>query len=452
MSTGNNAALPFYGRAIELDPNFAIALTSLGIVYHNMRQQTRSEEMVTRAYELRDHASATEASRIRLDYQMNVIGDLDQALATNQEWQASYPREYFPVNRLTVLYGLRGQLEKSRDSALQEVQLLPSVTAYLNAELCLRSSGQFAEARAMIDEAVERKFMSQPGAHRELLAVALSEGDAGRMAKETAWLDSNHQSIGPDNTMAMEIRAGRLKALNERARQADANPNNLNSEATALQRTFAGLIDAAVGYVDLSRQQGQTALDQGAGSRDVKSRAAFVYALAGDATRATTLADELNKSYPQDTLIKAVWLPMIRAQAALSRHDAPGAIDVLGAPTAYELSANTAYPVCMYPVYVRGQAYLAARQGAAAAREFQRILDHPGHALNSCWAWTLAELGLGRAYALTAQTSSGADAETAGSKARAAYESFLTWWKDADPDIPLLRAARSEFAALPKGS
>ena len=145
--------------------------------------------------------------------------------------------------------------------------------------------------------------------------------------------------------------------------------------------------------------------------------------------------------------MQAVWVPTIRAQAATSQNGARNAIDLLRAATPYDLSASTAYPVCMFPAYVRGQAQLAARQGAAAAGEFRRILDHPGLVWN-CWTWTLAELGLARAHALTAKTSSGADAETAASKARAAYEKFFALWKDADADIPVLRAARSEFAAL----
>jgi len=232
------------------------------------------------------------------------------------------------------------------------------------------------------------------------------------------------------------------------ARRAPAvNTNAANAEVNARSRMFAGLLDAGLGYADLARQHAHVALDQIGDSRDVKVRAAFIYALTGDTARATTLADELNTSYPQDTLTQSLWLPTIRAQAALLRHDATGAIDLLRSAAPYELSASSSYPVCMLPAYVRGQAYLAAQQGAAAAGEFQRILDHPA-LVWSCWTWTLSELGLARAYALTAKTSSGADAETARSKARAAYESFFVLWKDADADIPVLLAARSEFASL----
>jgi eukaryotic-like serine/threonine-protein kinase len=447
---GNEAALPFLNRAGELDPNFAIAFDSLGTIYNNLRQRPRAVEMLTRAYELREHASATEASRIRLDYQMIVIGDLDQALATNQEWLANYPREPHPVNRISILYALTGQIEKGRDAALLEVQLKPSVIAYSNAILFLQATGRFAEERAMIDEAFERKFDTEIGTHRSRYVLAFIERDAGRLAEEAAFFDAKQQPL-PRLRTAMDLRAGHMKAIHERVRQADASPSANSAEVAALERTFIGLLDAALGYVDLARQRAQAALDQAAGSLDVKSRAAFIYALTGDVARATTLADELNKSYPQNTLMQSLWLPTIRAQAALDRHDATGAIDLLRQAAPYELNSSTLSPVCMFPAYVRGQAYLAARQGAAAAGEFQRILDHPGMVW-ACATGTLAELGLARAYALTAKTSSGAEAETAMSKARAAYQSFFDGWKDADPDLPVLIAARAEFAALIKGS
>jgi tetratricopeptide (TPR) repeat protein len=445
---GNNAALPFLRRAVDLDPNFAIAFDSLGTIHNNLSQRSRAIEMLTRAYALRDHASATEASRIRMDYQVVVIGDLNEAVATNQEWLANYPREFSPVNRLMILNALRGQLEKSRDAALQEVRLQPSVFAYSNAAVILRATGRFDEARAIIDEAVERKFMADVPAQSTRYVLAFIAGDARRLAEQAAWFEAKKLPVPPNLRIAMEFRAGHLQMLHDMQQPGETSPNtnNPNVEFVALQRTFAGLLDAAAGYVDLSRRHAEAALEHGANSRDVKNRAGFIYALTGDAARATTLADEL-KSYPQDTLVQSVWVPTIRAQAGLVRGDATGAIDLLRAATPYELSVSTSYPVCMFPVYVRGQAYLAARQGAAAAGEFQRILDQPGLVWN-CWTWTLAELGLARAHALTAKTSSGIDAETAASKARAAYEKFFALWKDADADIPVLRAARSEFAAL----
>jgi len=449
---GNVPALPFLNRAIELDPNFAIAFDSIGTIYNNIGQRPRAVEMLTRAYQLRDHASATEAYRIRLDYQMVAIGDLDQAFATNQEWLANYPREYFPINRLTILHALQGQLEKARDAALQEVRLMPSTISYSNATLLLQVTGRFAEARAMIDEALERKFDTEVGAHTSRYVLAFIERDAGRLAEHAAWFDAKHLSIPPRIMIGVQFRAGQLKVLHDMVRQAPAvNPNAANTELIGRQRTLAGLLDAAVGYADLAREHAQAALDQSGDSRDVKSRAAFIYALTGDATRATTLADELNRSYPQDTLTQSLWLPTIRAQAALHRHDATGAIDLLRRAAPYELSVSSTYPVCMFPTYVRGQAYLATQQGAAAVGEFQRILDHPA-VVWGCWTGTLAQLGLARAYAVTAKTSSGAEAETAMSKARAAYQSFFDGWKDADGEIPVLIAARAEFAALIKGS
>ena len=181
----------------------------------------------------------------------------------------------------------------------------------------------------MMDEALERKFDSEIGAHTGRYVLAFVERDAGRLAEQTAWFDAKHLSIFPRLRIAMEFSAGHVKAMHDIVRQTEASPGGSSAEVVALQRTFVGLLDAAAGYVDLARQRAQAALDQGADSRDVKNRAAFIYALTGDATRATTLAGELNKGYPQDTLIQSVWLPIIRAQAALTRGDATVAIDLL---------------------------------------------------------------------------------------------------------------------------
>ena len=444
---GNNAALPFYHRAIELDPNFAVAFDSLGTTYNNLGQRTRAVALLTRAYELREHASATETFRIKLDYAMTVLGDLVKAEATNQEWLASYPREYSAHNRLAVVYALQGQLDRALESALQEVRLQPSVIAYGNAFSILRWSSRFAEARATIDESLAGKFGTEVSAHSQRYSIAFIEGDARRMADEAAWFNERRVPITSGLRIAMDIRAGHLSNLREMARQTTAAARPGNEEVAAVQRTITGLLDAAVGYSVVARQHAQAALDQAADSRDVKNRAAFIYALTGDATRATVLADDLSRTSPHDTLIQSVWLPTIRAQAALNRGDAKVAIDLLRAAAPYELSVSSAFPVCMYPAYIRGQAYLAAAQGTAAASEFQRILDRPGLVWN-CWTRTLAELGLARAYALSAKTASGAEAERARVKSREAYEAFFTLWKDADPDIPILLTARSEFAAL----
>ena len=237
-----------------------------------------------------------------------------------------------------------------------------------------------------------------------------------------------------------EAWSGRLGKARELSRQAiESARRSDEKEPAALWQANAAIREALFGNADAARQNAGAAVALAPGSHDAEAQAALAYALAGDAAHAQSLADDLAKRFPQDTLVQLVWLPTIRAQIEVDRKHPAKSIELLEATTPYELGmlSGNAPNSCLYPIYVRADAYLSAQQGADAATEFQKILDHRGLLWN-CATGALAHLSLARAYALQGDTA----------KARAAYQDFLTLWKDADPDIPILIAAKAEYAKL----
>jgi predicted Zn-dependent protease len=237
-----------------------------------------------------------------------------------------------------------------------------------------------------------------------------------------------------------EAWSGRLRKARELSRQAiESARRSEEKEPAALWQTYAAIREALFGNANVARHNAAMAVALAPGSRDAEARAALAYALAGDAAQARTFADDLAKLFPQDTAVQAVWLPTIRAQIETGRKNPVRSIELLQKAVPYELGmlSQGAPNSCLYPVYVRAEAYLSAQQGAAAAVEFQKILDHRGLVWN-CATGALAHLGLAQAYALSGDTA----------KARLAYQDFLTLWKDADPDIPILKQAKAEYAKL----
>jgi eukaryotic-like serine/threonine-protein kinase len=233
---------------------------------------------------------------------------------------------------------------------------------------------------------------------------------------------------------------GRLGKARELSRQAvESAQRSDEKESAALWQTNAAIRDALFGNPNIARQYAATAANLAPGSPDAEAQAALAYAIASDAAHAQSLADDLSKRFPQDTVVQSVWVPTVRAQIELSRKNAAHGIELLQAAAPYELGmlSGSAVNSCLYPVYVRAQAYLDAQQGSAAVAEFQKILDHRGLLWN-CATGALARLGLARAYAMQGDTV----------KARAAYQDFLALWKDADPDIPILKQAKAEYAKL----
>jgi hypothetical protein len=251
-----------------------------------------------------------------------------------------------------------------------------------------------------------------------------------------AWFERQHLPP-PETRVWVETFAGHLQAARDLTRGVvQAYVRSDSPEPAAIAQTFGALREAAVGRADLAAADAADGLKLAPGSRDVESRAALAYALAGDGPRAQALVDDLIKRFPKATLVQSLWVPTIRAQLALNRGRPDESLELLRATPPYDLAMSSSFPVGMLPAYVRGQANLAAHDGAAAAAEFQRILDHPGVVWNSP-TYALARLGLARAHA-----------QGSPAKARDAYKSFLDLWNDADADIPILIKTRAEFAAL----
>jgi serine/threonine protein kinase/tetratricopeptide (TPR) repeat protein len=448
---GATAALPYLQRAIELDPNFAMGYRGVGGGYLSLAELGRASEYFTKAFQLREHASEREKLLIAATYYRSVTGELDKAAQTYQEEIESYPREYRAHLDLGDVYALQGQYERATGSYRQSLRLAPdNAGPYADLGNSLLSLQRFDEARQVIHEAQARK-LDNALLHNALYAFAFLGRDSGAMAEQQQWFAGKpEENMGLALASDTEANGGHVgKALELTKRAVDSAIRADGKENGAIWQANAAVQQAAYGNAPEARRSAAEALKLAPMSQGVESEAALAFAMAGDTARAESLAQDLGKRYSLDTQMQSLWLPAIQAQLALDRRNPAAALNTLQAASAIELGqiAFVANISCLYPVYVRGEAYLAAEQGSAAAAEFQKILDHSGIVWN-CWTGALAQLGVARANALQAKTSQGADADAARVLALAAYKDFLTLWKDADPDIPILIAAKSEYAKL----
>jgi eukaryotic-like serine/threonine-protein kinase len=449
---GNAAALPYHRRAIELDPNFAMGYAAVGNDYHNLGELGRASDYYTKAFQLREHASEREKLAITANYYRNVTGELDKAAQTFQEEIESYPREYRAYNSLGIVYGTQGQYQKADEITRQGMRLAPDQgPPYANLANYTFALQRFDEARQIIHEAQARKLDSYI-LHLALYARAFLGADSAVMAEQQQWFAGKPDYENDGLALASDTEAyvghlGKARVLTKRA--VDSAIRADSKETGAIWQANAALQQAAYGNATETRQTAAEALKLAPTSQGVEVEAALAFAMAGDTARADSLAQDLGKRFPLDTQMQSLWLPVIQAQLALDRKNPAAALNALQAASTIELGeiAFLNNLSCLYPVYVRGKAYLAAGQGSAAAAEFQKILDHSGIVWN-CWTGALAHLGVARANALQARTSQGADADLARTRALAAYKDFLTLWKDADPDIPILKEAKAEYAKL----
>jgi serine/threonine protein kinase/tetratricopeptide (TPR) repeat protein len=449
---GSAAALPYHQRAIELDPNFAMGYRAVGIDYGNLNEAVRANDYFTKAFQLREHASEWEKLQITGGYYMFVTGELDKAAQTYQEEIESYPREARGYNSLGLQYASLGQYEKATEFLRQGMRLAPDQVAFYgnlaNYALALQ---RFDEGRQMIHEAQARK-LDNFVLHNVLYALAFLGSDSVAMAEQQHWFadqpDYENQALAlASDTEAYGGHLGKARELTKRA--IDSAIRADNKEGGAIWQANAALQQAAYGNTGEARQIAAEALKLFPTGQGAESEAALAFAMAGDTARAESLAQDLGKRFPLDTQVQSLWLPTIQAQLALDRKNPASALSAQQAASPIELGqiAFVANISCLYPTYVRGEAYLAAGQGSASAAEFQKIIDHSGIVWN-CWTGALARLGVARANALQAKTSQGADADAARVRALAAYKDFLTLWKDADPDIPILKEAKTEYAKL----
>jgi serine/threonine protein kinase/tetratricopeptide (TPR) repeat protein len=448
---GPSAALPHDQRAIELDPKFAMGYGAVGSDYFSMGELGRASEYYAKAFELREHASEREKLVITARYYNTVTGELDRAAQTHQEWVENYPRDYRAHFNLGIVYDEQGQYEKAAEVTRDALRLAPDNSspywALANALLALQ---RFDDVRQMIEQTQSRK-LDNVGLRNARYALAFLRGDSSAMEEQEQWFaDKPEEDFGLSLASDTEAYAGHLgKAREFTKRSVDSAIRADSKETGAIWLENSALREAAFGDMADAKQAAAKGLKLVPASQSVEVEAALAFAMAGDGARADSLSQELNKRYPLDTQMQSLWLPAIRAQIALNRKDSASALNSLQAASGIELGqiqfvANIS---CLYPTYIRGEAYLAAGQGNAAAAEFQKILDHSGIVWN-CWTGALAHLGVARANALQARTSQGADADAARVRALAAYKDFLTLWKEADPDIPVLKQAKAEYAKL----
>jgi tRNA A-37 threonylcarbamoyl transferase component Bud32/Tfp pilus assembly protein PilF len=449
---GPAAALPYDQHAIELDRSFATAYRAMAIDYASLGEQSRGAEYLTKSFELRGHASEREKLEITANYYGLVTGELDKAAQTFQQEIESYPRESEVPSNLSIVFAAQGQYEKAAEIERQGIRLEPdSVIWYDNLASYTLALQRFDEARQIIHEAQARK-MDDFGLHNALYALAFLGSDSAAMAEQQQWYASRpeDENVGlalASDTEAYGGRLGKARKLTKRA--VDSAIRADSKETGAIWQAIAAQREAAYGNPAEARQSAAEGLKLAPTSQGVEVEAALAFAMAGDTARAESLAQDLGKRFPLDTQVQSLWLPAIQAQLALDRKNPTAALTALQAASAIEfgLIPFLNNGSCLYPTYIRGGAYLAAGQGTAAAAEFQKILDHSGIVWN-CWTRALAHLGVARANALESKNSQGADADAARVRALAAYKDFLTLWKDADPDIPIYKQAKAEYAKL----
>jgi tetratricopeptide (TPR) repeat protein len=425
---------------------------AVGLDYSDLEELARASEYLTKAFQLREHASEREKLAISGRYYLHVTGELDKAAQTYQEAIESYPRDWTTYGNLGLVFSAQGQYEKAVEVTRPALRLAPDrVANYANLANFTLALQRFEEARQLIHEVQARKY-DDFILHNALYALAFLGSDSAAMGEQQQWFAGKpEENLGLALAADTEAYGGHLaKARDLTKRAVDSALRADSKETAAIWQTNAGVQQAAYGSPTEARQSAAAALKLVPTSQSVEVEGALAFALAGDTARAESLAQELNKRFPLDTQMQSLWLPAIQAQLALNRKDATSAINLLQPalpPIEYGSIDFVANISCLYPTYVRGEAYLAAGQGGAAATEFQKILDHSGIVWN-CWTGALAHLGVARANALQAKNAQGADADAARVRALAAYKEFLTLWKDADPGIPVLKEAKAEYAKL----
>src|SRR6266700_2521598 len=439
MTVKNDAAtaVSLFQRAVSLDPNFAMAYARLGTSYSNLGQTARAAENLRKAYELRERVSAREKLYVASHYEHFVTGNLEAARKTYELWAQTYPRDDVPPGNLGAIYGTLGYYDKALAGAQETTKLDPGGgLSYANLVSSYLQVNRLDEARATAQEA-QAHNLDNPSIHLSLYGIDFLEHDAAGMEREAAGLMGK---LGFEDGMLRNesdtaAYGGRFAKARELTRRASDSAQRADEKETAAgYEGEAAAREALVSNMGLAKQQAQAALALSNG-RDVEGVSAIALGLAGDSAQATRLAADLAKRFPEDTIVQFDYLPMIHAAAALQSGSATKAIEALVPAAPYELGSISW--VTLYPVYLRGEAYLAAHQGSAAAAEFQKILDHPGVVQNEPIG-ALAHLGLARTHALSGDTA----------KAKSSYQDFFALWKDADPDIPILKEAKAEYEKL----
>ena len=436
---GDTASLPFFRRAVELDPNFAMAYVHMSEAYFVSNELVRAAENARKAYQLREKASERERFLIEGHYCLAATGELEKAAQIFELWQQTYPRDDMPHVDAGFISGVLGNWEKALEEAQQALRLEPSnAWNYVNLGFTYMTLNRLDRAEAVYKQAEERKLENE-GLLQGRYWLAFVKGDAAQMAQlvSAAMGKPGAEDLLLATQADTEGWYGKLWNAHElTVRAMDSAQHNDARETAAAYQAAAALREVESGNREQARVEANAAVKL-APNRYVRAIAALALARASDTAGAEKLAAELDKAFPLDTLVQRYWLPTIWASVALQRNDPNQAVELLKAASPIEFGEPTNLTIFLCPAYLRGEAYLMLHDGDRAAAEFQKFIDHRGVVVNFPWG-ALARLGLARAYALQGNTA----------KARGAYQDFLTLWKDADPDIPVLKQAKAEFAKL----
>ena len=433
-SGGEAESMPMFEHATELDPNFALAYARLAAIYSNVGEEDRSVEAAKKAFDLRARVSEREGFYVAGHY-YSAIGDLEKEKENLELGSKAYPNDSANFGNLAVVYdAFYGQFEKSLQMA-NECTRLEAVApfGYVHAGVSYLAMNRLEEARSVLQRSIDVKA-DNPFIHALLFDVAFLGDDADGMQRQLKLIEGKPSEYFVLNTATFAAASrGQMKKAGELLQRSTQVSERAGFKGTTADtEARSALINAEVGNFAKARElaASSTAL---ARSRRNLEPVAIALAMTGDASRAQAITEELDHRFPSDTLLHQTRIPCVRALIDLGRKAPDQAIQELQATTPYELGVSQG----LVTIYIRGQAYLQAKRGAEAAAEFQKIVDHRG--IDSTFVeHPLAKLGLGRAYAMTGDTA----------KARAAYQDFLALWKDADPDVPILKEAKAEYEKL----
>ena len=437
---GDTAALPLFKRAVDLDPNFAMAYARMSVLYHDLNEIAGAAENGRKAYDLREKVSERERFWIESGYYDFVTGELEKGAQVDGLWQQTYPRDDMPCAELGFVSATLGNWEKALEQWRAAMRRDPNNgLLYYLLSLAYMSQNRLDEAEAVFKQAEERNLDNE-----QLLQsrywLAFLKGDTSQMAQLVS--GAMGKPGAEDLLLAAQADTegwhGKLKDAHDLTRRAmDSAQRNDAKETAAGYQAEEALREVESGNREQARAEANAALKL-APNRDVRVMVALALARAGDTAGAEKLTAELDKTFPLDTMVQRYWLPTIRAAVALGHKDPNRAIELLKVASTIELSSATGdLTIFLCPVYLRGEAYLMLHDGNQAAAEFQKFIDRRGVVMNFPWG-ALARLGLARAYAMMGDSA----------KAKAAYQAFLTLWKDADPDIPIYKQARAEYVKL----
>jgi tetratricopeptide (TPR) repeat protein len=439
FSRGGAAALPFFRRATEIDPQFAMAHANLGVAYGSVGESDLSVQSTARAYRLRDRTSDWEKFFIGASYARRVTGNLENAQQTCELWAHAYPREALPHDYLETIYQVTGQYDKGAEEGRKAIEFdLDFAFGYALLAGHYRSLDRLSDAESVLRMASERK-LEIPDFLVERYDIAFLKGDPTAMEREVALAQG--KSAAEDRISEREAfvlaYSGRLKQARRKLQLAvELAQQAGHRQRAAVLDTGPALWEAFFGNVSAAALRAREILKLSR-DRDVEYGAAFALATSGDIAGAQTLAADLGKRFPEDTAVRFNYLPTLGALFLLKGGQPLRAVELLQIAAPYELGAPAFFGGSLYPVYVRGESYLAAHRGPEAAVEFQKIIDRRGIVVSDPIG-ALAHLQLGRALVLAGDKA----------KAKAAYQDFLTLWVEADLDIPVLRQAKAEFARL----